>query len=99
MPPMAQRSAMRWSSAAKVPSLILRRRVGCPTSKATKGELLSISAFVRSLSSSSWPASRDALVEDEHDGAAAFVFFGGEQVDGLLGSGMPCGSGARRRAR
>ena len=67
-----------------MPSLIRRRRVGWPTSRQANGEWESISALVSSRSSSSWSAVEQVgFVEDEDDGAAAFVFLGGEQVDGL----------------
>src|SRR6266568_6806720 len=45
---------MRWSRAAKLPSLIRRRRVGWPTSSPVNGAMESISVLVSSLISSSW---------------------------------------------
>src|SRR6266571_9113313 len=37
---------MRWSRAARTPSLILRRRVGCPTRRQAKGDWRSMSWLV-----------------------------------------------------
>ncbi len=39
------------------------------------------------------------FVEGEDDGGAAFVFFGGEQLDGLGDEERLCGSGVRRPGR
>src|SRR3954467_990615 len=46
---------MRWSRAASTPSLIIRRRVGCPTSRQANGLRLSMSWLVSMRRDSSWP--------------------------------------------
>lgn len=54
MPFIWKRTAMRWSSAASSPNLILRRRVGCPISRQVNADRESISWLVNILIASSW---------------------------------------------
>nr|WP_228759931.1 hypothetical protein [Pseudactinotalea sp. HY158] len=74
---------MRWSSAAKVPSLIRRRRVGWPMSRQAKVSGSPFRVRQQTQFLELFGGEQVGLVEDEDDGAAAFVFLGGQQVGGL----------------
>ena len=75
---------IRWSRAAKLPSLIRRRRVGWPRSRPANGATLSISLLVSSFELFELVGGKQMrLVDCDDDGTAAFVFLGGEVVHGL----------------
>src|ERR1017187_9645450 len=83
---MENRVAIRWSRAANMPMRSCRFRVGWPARMPANGEAESISALVRSRSSSSWAGGGGgemSLINDEDDAAVPLGGLGGEQVAGL----------------
>ena len=71
---------MRWSSAAKVPSLIRRRRVGWPTSSAANGLAESMLGVGQQPQLFELVGGEQVgFVDGDHDATAAFVVLGGEQ--------------------
>ena len=85
---------MRWSRAARTPSLIRRRRVGWPTSRQANGErLVHVVVGEHADAFELVVVEQVGLVDDQDGGAAAFVVFGGEGVGGLGDRGWPCGCG------
>jgi len=75
---------IRWSSAAKVPSLIRRRSVGWPTRRQTNGEWLSILAVREQPQLLELVGAEQVRLVEHHRGvAASFVFLGGEQAHRL----------------
>src|ERR1017187_9188677 len=81
---MENRVAIRWSRAANMPMRSCRFRVGWPARMPANGEAESISALVRSRSSSKRGGVEEmSLINDEDDAAVPLGGLGGEQVAGL----------------
>jgi hypothetical protein len=74
---------MRWSRAAKAPSLIRRRRVGWPSSSPVNGAALSLAVGEQAELFELVGGEEVCFVDGDDDGAAAFVFLGGEVLGGL----------------
>ena len=62
---------MRWSRAAKMPSLIRRRRVGWPTRRAANGEAESMSSLVSMRIAFELVGVEEVGFVDDEDGVAA----------------------------